>query len=72
MVTNDDTNVLRPTVQRGESESKEGEAYQVGSCLRLIDSSITQLNAQGPRTCNKSKEEMKKKKKKKVSSLLPY
>ena len=29
-----------------------------GSCLRLIDSCITQLKAQGPsRTCNESKEE---------------
>ena len=29
-----------------------------GMCLRLIDSCITQLKAQGPsRTCNESKEE---------------
>ena len=33
-----------------------------GSYLRLIDSCITQLKAQGPsRTCNESKEEEKKK-----------
>ena len=32
-----------------------------GSCLRLIDSCITQLKDQGPsRTCNESKEEEKK------------
>jgi len=30
---------------------------QAGSYLRLIDSCITQLKAQGPRTCNESKEE---------------
>ena len=31
---------------------------EAGSCLRLIDSCITQLKAQGPyRTCNESKEE---------------
>jgi hypothetical protein len=31
---------------------------EAGSYLRLIDSCITQLNAQGPsRTCNESKEE---------------
>jgi len=35
---------------------------EVGSCLRRIDSCITQLKAQGPsRTCNESKEEEKKK-----------
>jgi len=34
---------------------------QAGSYLRLIDSCITQLKAQGPsRTCNESKEEEKK------------
>jgi len=33
---------------------------EAGSCLRLIDSCITQLKAQGPsRTCNESKEEEK-------------
>ena len=32
--------------------------YEAGSCVRLIDSCITQLKAQGPsRTCNESKEE---------------
>ena len=31
---------------------------EAGSCLRLIDSFITQLKAQGPsRTCNESEEE---------------
>ena len=31
---------------------------EVGSCLRRIDSCITQLKAQGPsRTCNESQEE---------------
>ena len=31
---------------------------EAGSCLKLIDSCITQRKAQGPsRTCNKSKEE---------------
>ena len=35
---------------------------EAGSYLRLIDSCITQLKAQGPsRTCNESKEEEKKK-----------
>jgi len=34
---------------------------EAGSYLRLIDSCITQLKAQGPsRTCNESKEEKKK------------
>ena len=34
---------------------------EAGSDLRLIDSCITQLKAQGPsRTCNESKEEVKK------------
>jgi len=33
---------------------------EAGSCLRLIDACITQLEAQGPaRTCNESKEEEK-------------
>jgi len=36
---------------------------EAGSYLRLIDSCITQLKAQGPaRTCNESKEKKKKKK----------
>jgi len=30
---------------------------EVGSYLRLIDSCTTQLKAQGPKTCNESKEE---------------
>ena len=35
-------------------------ASEAGSYLRLIDSCITQLKAQGPsRTCNESKEEEK-------------
>ena len=35
---------------------------EAGSYLRLIDSCITQLKAQGPaRTCNESKEEEEKK-----------
>jgi len=35
-----------------------GEASCTGDEIRLIDSCITQLEAQGPsRTCNKSKEE---------------
>ena len=35
---------------------------EAGSYLRIIDSFITQLKAQGPsRTCNESKEEEKKK-----------
>jgi len=34
---------------------------EAGSYLRLIDSCITQLNAQGPSmTCNESKEEVQK------------
>ena len=37
---------------------------KVGSYLRLIDSCITQLKAQGPsRTCNESKEEEEKRRK---------
>jgi len=42
-----------------EEESGEGRtSSEEGSYLRLIDSCITQLKAQGPsRTCNESKEE---------------
>jgi len=43
---------------------------EAGSYLRLIDSCITQLKAQGPyRTCNESKEEEEEKKKKKKKLL---
>ena len=39
-----------------------GSGSEAGSYLRLIDSCITQLKAEGPaRTCNGSKEEEKKK-----------
>ena len=33
------------------------EITEAGSYLRLVDSCITQLNAEGPRTCDESKEE---------------
>jgi len=46
----------RGTFMRGIKEMCSGT--EAGSYLRLIDSCITQLKAQGPaRTCNESKEE---------------
>ena len=45
-------------VDRLVPETQRGNLRIVGSYLRLIDSCITQLKAQGPaRTCNESKEE---------------
>ena len=37
--------------------TERGCGTEAGSYLRLIDSCITQPKAQGPRTCNESKEE---------------
>ena len=54
------------------SPSSRGECYcpvvsEAGSYLRLIDSCITQLKAQGPsRTCNESNEERRR------STALPW
>jgi len=46
----------------GALVSRPPIGFEAGSRLRLIDSCITQLKAQGPsRTCNESKEEEKKK-----------
>ena len=39
-------------------QGAHSSGFEAGSYLRLIDSCITQLKAQGPsRACNKSKEE---------------
>ena len=46
-----------PSTRLQGGTRQESTFLQVGSCLRLIDSCITQLKAQGPsRTCNESKE----------------
>ena len=65
----DDSKLEGATVERYSSQFKKNclaemwSGSEEGSYVRLIDSCITQLKAQGPsRTCNESQEDEEKKK----------
>ena len=53
--------VAAPCQFKNNHSTEMCSGSEAGSCLRLIDSCITHLKAQGPaRTCNESKEEEEK------------
>jgi len=57
----------------GNKCGREGRGSEAGSYLRLVDSCITQLKAQGPsRTCNESKEEEQEEKGRALSQVAVY
>jgi len=52
------TRGLRVIIKKKKSSLRKREQVKLPQYLRLIESRITQLKAQGPsRTCNESKEE---------------